>query len=111
MSHPSLLKFIGFSLFDFKKNLKPVILTEYSSDISLENIIEIKRMNKKILEWTDTKKLINIFGIASGMSYLHSHGIVHRFLKPSNIYLNEILIFGNITTVSLSFLKKAKFIY
>lgn len=39
----------------------------------------------------DTKKLIIIYGIATGMSYLHSHNILHRDLKPYNIYLDDSL--------------------
>ena len=65
MKHPSLLKFIGFSIVDFKNQRKPVIVTEYATKGSLDNILQIERMNKKIPGWTDTKKLINICGIAS----------------------------------------------
>lgn len=36
-----------------------------------------------------TRKLIIIHGIASGVSYLHSHDIIHRDLKPSNILFDE----------------------
>ena len=36
-----------------------------------------------------TQKLINIYGIASAMSYLHSHYIIHRDLKPENILIDE----------------------
>ena len=42
-------------------------------------------------KWDDTKKLINIYGIASGMSYLHSHKVIHRDLKLENILLDEYL--------------------
>ena len=91
MKHPSLLKFIGYSPIDFKKYRKPIIVTEYASNGPLSNILEIERMNNSISGWNDTKKLINIYGIASGMLYLHSHDIVHRSLKPSSIYLDEML--------------------
>ena len=37
----------------------------------------------------NTKKLINIFGIASAMEYLHSKSIIHGNLNPSNILLDE----------------------
>ena len=91
LNHPSLLKFIGYSPIDFKNNRKPVIVTEYSSNGSLYDILQIERLNNPIQGWDETKKLINIYGIASGMSYLHSHDILHCCLKPSTIYLNEIL--------------------
>ena len=91
MNHPCLLKFIGYSPIDFKKQRKPVIVTEYFSNRSLSDVLEIERNNKFIQGWNETKKLINIFGIASGMSYLHSQGIIHKSLKTCNIYLDDIL--------------------
>lgn len=42
-------------------------------------------------DWDDTKKLINIYGIALSMKYLHHHKILHRNLKPENILLDENL--------------------
>ncbi|KAK8870912.1 hypothetical protein M9Y10_008825 [Tritrichomonas musculus] len=91
LNHPSILKFIGFSPFDFKKQRKPVIVTEYVSNGTLSDILDIERNHSSISGWNETKKLINIYGIASGMSYLHSFGIVHRSLKPSNIFLDDCI--------------------
>ena len=76
------MKFIGISLKDFKNKKRPVIITEYCSDGTLEDVILKENLIK-------TKK-IYIFGIASGIFYLHSNGIIHRDLKPSNILINEI---------------------
>ena len=45
------------------------------------------RRNKNIL--SDTQKLIIIYGVASAMSYLHSHNIVHRGLDLKNIFLDD----------------------
>ena len=86
-----MLKFIGYSPIDFKNSPKPVIVTEYSPNGSLYDILQFERLNNSIQGWDETKKLINIYGIASGMSYIHSHDILHCCLKPSTIYLNEIL--------------------
>ena len=41
--------------------------------------------------WDDTKKLINIYDIPSGMAYLHRNNIIHRDLKPDNILIDEYL--------------------
>ena len=49
-------------------------------------------MNEEIQGWNETKKLMNIYGIASAMMYLHSHGIIHRCLQPSNVYLDDFLL-------------------
>lgn len=55
-------------------------------------------------DWEDTKKLINIFGIASGISYLHSHGILHRELCP-NLILEDINLYPKIFNFGFSTLK------
>lgn len=101
LSHPSVLKFIGYSPYDFNQNMYPVIITEYSPNGSLEDIIELERKSIPPDSWSDTKKLINIYGIASAMSYLHSHNIIHRDLKPANILEDENL-FPKIADFGLS---------
>ena len=87
LDHPSVIKFIGYSPIDFKKNKNPVIITEYAPKGSLENFLVSN--NIKI---DDTRKLIIIYGIASAMSYLHLHNIIHRDLKPANILLDQFLL-------------------
>ena len=89
--HPSLLKLIGFSQTDFQGELCPTIITEYAINGSLRNILDLERKSESLIEWDSTKKLINIYGIASGMSYLHSHNFIHRDLKPENILIDELL--------------------
>lgn len=95
INHPSVLKFIGFNTKSFNKKSKPVIITEYALNGSLSDFIS--RYAKD--NFKPTHKLIIIYGIASGMSYLHSHEIIHRDLKPDNIlidynYLPKISDFG-----------------
>ena len=85
LNHPSVLKLVGFSPFDFKKKLRPVIITEYASNCTLEDLISKQRNIISGSIFDDTHKLIIIYGIASAMAYLHSHNIIHRDLKPSNI--------------------------
>lgn len=91
LQHPSILKFIGYSPIDFKNNSKPVIITEFSQNGSLEDVLELERGTKTVPGWDNTKKQITIYGIAAGMEYLHSHGIIHRDLKPGNIFLDDRL--------------------
>lgn len=101
LQHPSILKFIGYSPKDFHKKSKPVIITEYSTNGSLGNILELEKMKKKIKGWDSTKKLICIYGIAKGMEYLHLHDIIHRDLKPDNVFLDDYL-FPKIADFGLS---------
>ncbi|KAK8871873.1 hypothetical protein M9Y10_007618 [Tritrichomonas musculus] len=91
LNHPSIIKFIGYSPVDFKNRQKPVIFLEYATNNSLKDIIQLERQSASKLKWDDTKKLINIYGIASGMLYLHSHDIIHRDLKPDNILMDDDL--------------------
>ena len=92
MNHPAILKFIGFSPYNFRGEPYPVILTELMENGSLSSILEMKRRVWPINGWNDTKKLMIIYGIASGMMYLHANKILHRDLKPQNILLDEYLL-------------------
>lgn len=100
INHPSILKFILFSSVDFKSRLRPVIFTEFASNGSLENLIQKEKYSSNgILK--NINKLIIIYGVASAMSYLHSHKILHRDLKPDNILIDEFL-FPKIADFGLS---------
>ena len=89
MNHPSVLKFFGYSNTDFEGKPKPVIVTEYCKNLALSTFIE--SLNEDPNVWNDTRKLITIFGIASGMKYLHENNIIHRDLKPDNILMDDNL--------------------
>ena len=82
LDHPSISKLIGVCPFDFDNNRRPVIISKYYPNRTLKQILELKRGQPKLEPWTNTKKLINIYGIASAMSFLHSQQIIHSDLNP-----------------------------
>lgn len=91
LNHPAIMKFIGFSSENFQHDPCPVIITELVSNGTLLDVINLERKSMGLPEWNDTRKLINIYGIASAMSYLHLHNIIHRDLKPANILMDDFL--------------------
>lgn len=91
LNHPSIVKFIGFSRFDFHGFAKPVIITEIMTGGSLSDLINLERRGCSKDNWNDTRKLITLYGIAVAMMYLHSHNIIHRDLKPQNILMDDQL--------------------
>ena len=76
LNHPSILKFIAYSPVDFKKDSRPVIITEYCPHETL----------KSFFQADNTKKLIIIYGIASGMSYLLSRHHTPRFETRQHLH-------------------------
>ncbi|KAK8890736.1 hypothetical protein M9Y10_035521 [Tritrichomonas musculus] len=91
LNYPSILKFIGYSQTNFDGDPNPTIITEYATNGSLKNIIEMEKLGIPPKEWNETKKLINIYGIASGMSYMHKYNVINRDLKPENILIDDYL--------------------
>lgn len=104
INHPTILKLIGFSPSNFKEEPKPTIITEMITKKRLFDILEFAKYNNSLVDWNNTKKFINIYGIASGMKCLHSFGIIHSNLNPKSIYLDvnmypKMTDFGRLTQI------------
>ena len=91
LNHPLFVKFHGYSPVNFKLSQRPVIVTESTKNGTLKDILDQQRKKIENPIWNETTKLINIIGIALGMKYLHSEEIIHCFLNPSSILLDENL--------------------
>ncbi|KAK8864991.1 hypothetical protein M9Y10_010519 [Tritrichomonas musculus] len=91
LNHPSILRFIEYHPRNIEDDPFPTIIMELATNGSLRDIIELENSGLSPDGWDDIKKLINIYGIAAGMSYLHSHNIIHRDLKPENILVDVYL--------------------
>lgn len=89
LNHPSFVRSIGFSPLDFEGSFYPTLIMEYAPNGSLRDLIFLESKNETPTEWNDTTKLITIYGIASGMAYLHKNNIIHRDLKPENILMDK----------------------
>ena len=76
LDHPAILKGYDYSLTGFGKEHRPSILFDYLPNGSLE---------KCIPQLDETKKIINLFGIATAMKNLHQNYILHYDLKTSNV--------------------------
>lgn len=89
LKHPSVIKYIGYSPTNFEGLNFSVIVTEYLPNGTLKQILEQLHRSNPPEKWSETKTLINIFGVASAMSYLHANNVLHRDLKPENILEDE----------------------
>ncbi|KAK8886661.1 Actin- protein 3 [Tritrichomonas musculus] len=101
LNHPSILAFIGYSPTDFRSLPFPTLITEYAPNGTLREIIKLELSGLAPKGWDDTRKLINIYGIAVGLQYLHENEVIHRDLKPENILMDEYL-FPKIADFGLS---------
>ena len=85
LTHPGILKFIGFSKTNFDREKKPTIITELLQSRTLGAFFEFQLAGMQDSNFNSTYKHITLFGIASTMKFLHQNAIIHKDLKPDNI--------------------------
>ena len=89
--HPTIIKFLGYSLIDIFGQPKVTIFMQYAKKGSLNNYLAKVRNNNADGTYNNTIGQIILVGIARGMMNLHQHQIVHRDLKTANVLLNNLL--------------------
>ncbi|KAK8841461.1 hypothetical protein M9Y10_027079 [Tritrichomonas musculus] len=85
--HPSLLKCIGYSQEGFNSEPHPAIIYEYCKP--LKKVLDDEFYLRSPSNWDNTAKLISIYGIASGIAYLHKCNITLSSLNTGSIFLDE----------------------
>ena len=84
LKHPNIVECYGF----YYEKDKIIITIKYEEGGDLKQKIENQKneyfKEEEILDW--------FIEICEGMNYIHSKNIIHKNLKPQNIFLTKIII-------------------
>ncbi|OHT00444.1 hypothetical protein TRFO_32904 [Tritrichomonas foetus] len=84
LKHPASVSLKGINMRSHKDPLSPIFITDLYKNGSLETILKAANKN-----FTPTKKHIALLGISHFLKYVHSNGITHNDLKPTNILFDD----------------------
>ena len=90
LDHPNIVKYYK----SFRENEQLYIIMEYFDNGDLDDYIRVLKNEKK----QKKEEIWNIFyQCITGLNYLHSSGVVHRDIKPPNIFMskNKIIKIGD----------------
>ena len=79
--HPNLVRVSDY----FEENGTAYLVMDYVEGVSLE--VFLKRQPRNRLEERQARQLI--MPVLNGLNAVHSHGFLHRDVKPSNIYISQ----------------------
>lgn len=91
IKHPTIIKFYGYSLTDFRGDKNVTIIMELFKNGSLSDCLSKIKKGQNVSNYNNTARQIILIGIARAMKFLHQHCILHRDLKPGNVILDERL--------------------
>ena len=80
--HPNIIKMVDYSI----QNKKLAIVLEYADSGDLTQHLKLLRSTKQL---TELKKLSLVFEISKAIKYFHGQGVIHRDLKPQNIFIQN----------------------
>jgi serine/threonine protein kinase len=87
LNHPCVIRILGWS--DSGHSTRREIHMEYAPNGTLRDLLDRARRGHPTLLGNPTGKAKAICNIVLGVRYVHSKGIVHRDLNPSNILFDE----------------------
>ncbi len=94
--HPNLVRVTDY----FEGNGTAYLVMDYVEGVSLETLLKMQPRNR--LEERQARELI--MPVLSGLTAVHSHGFLHRDVKPSNIYISKE---GTVTLIDFGSARQA----
>ena len=85
--HPAIMKLYDCGYPVSNRTLKPFFEFEFALGGTLDNFIQVQQANQEKSIPSPYCEII-LYGISSGLAYLHQQKYVHRDIKPSNILLD-----------------------
>jgi serine/threonine protein kinase len=87
LRHPCVLSIVGYLLPTATSRAQ--IGTEFAVNSSLRSALDKLRSGSPPDFMNDTGIAIIVGGLAHGMKFIHSSGVIHRDLKPENVLLDK----------------------